>query len=260
MNETQIMDINPNADEIKNLEAQIAGIDMNKLDPSDNMKVQADVIEPVIESTKTDATVTVEEKAEEMTEDPVKTELEKVKGQTQGKTPQEKMAYKLKLEAQRAKEMGVDVDSIFGIKKEEDTFEDSPEDKPLTRKDLDELLNRINKPQVKSATEMVHEKVQNESERELTLYYLENRVNPNLTEEEKYQTAKDMVDALKLKQQTQMLANKPEAKTFSTASSVVINKNNVNTQALTVDEQTILRDAQSKGVNLTPEEIISYRK
>lgn len=247
MNE-QIQDINPNAEDIKNLEAKIASININNLDPNDNGKVKT----PVVEQQPVQESVT-----ESTTEDPIKTELERVKGQTQGKTQKEKFEYKLQRELAQAKEMGIDIAGLADIKTTEETTI-SDDEKPLTRKDLEEALKGVKQP-TKSATEMAME-IDNESERELHLYYLENKVNPNLSEEEKYQTAKDMVNAIKLKNQLSLTSVKPATQSYSTASSFQPEKKqDFDGQRLTPEEEYIFNDAQKRGVPISKEEIIKSR-
>lgn len=256
MNE-QIKDVNPNAEEIASLEAQIGAIDITTLDPMDNGKVITQEVqkETIVQPETKVAEVTTETTV--VTEDPIKTELERVKGQTQGKTPQEKFEYKLKLQLSQAKEMGIDIAELTGLKADQSENED--EDKPLTRKDLQEIL-KSNKPQSKSATEMAME-IENEAERELHLYYLDNKVNPNLTDAEKFQTAKDMVDSIKLKNQMGLTNIKPQVQNHSTASSFQPNQNaNVDNQKLTAEENYILNDAQKRGIPLTKEDILDSRK
>lgn len=247
MNE-EIKDVNPNAEEIANLEAQIAGINVNDLDPLDNGKMKApEVSETVVETS-------VETKVEESTEDPIKAELDAIKGQTQGKSPKEKFQYKLQREIAQAKEMGIDIATLAGMK----PSEEADEDKPITQKDLEEYLKRG--VPTKSAMEMALD-IENEAERELHLYYLENKVNPALSETEKFQTAKDMVNSIKLKNQVQLSSIKPATTAHSTASSVQPQKGETFDQyKLTPEEDMLYRDAQIRGVQLTKEEIIKMRK
>lgn len=243
-------DVNPNADEIANLEAQIAQIDVTKLDPSDNMKVKQ---EPQIVETKQPET-TVEIETTEGTEDPIKSELDRIKGQTQGKTPKEKFEYKLQREIAQAKEMGIDV-SQFVVKPQ---IDDEDGEKPLTRKDLEEAIRNV-KPQSKSAVEMANE-ITNEAERELHLHYLDNKINPNLTEDEKFQTAKDMVNGIKLKNQINLSNIKPEVRTHSTGSSFQPNiKQTFDKEKLTPEEIYIMEDANKRGVPISKEEILKMR-
>ena len=250
---------NPLADEIAALEAQIASVDVTKLDPKDNGKVLSspavETKQPVVETK-----APVEIPADDNTTDPIKAELERVKGQTAGKTPQEKFEYKLKLEAQRAKEMGIDVNKIFGITPKEESNDDyEEEDKPLTRKDLESILSNVSKPKTKSATEIAME-TENEAERELQLYYLENVIKPSGDAEQDFQIAKTMTDAIKLKNNATISSLKPEVKTASSASSFVPNITSNNSSAqLTKEEEMLFRDAQVRGVPFTKEEIIALR-
>ncbi len=246
------MDVNPLESEIKNLEAQISNIDVNQLDPNDNGKV----LSPVVETTQ-QVPVTQEIETTE-TPDPIKAELERIKGQTQGKTPQEKFAYKLKLEAQRAKSMGLDVNEILGIKKE-DSYQDEEEEKPLTRKDLEQILNNV-KPKTQTATDLAMA-IENEAERELHLYYIENVIRQSGDAEQDFKMAKTMVDAIKLKNKATLDNLKPEAKAHSTASSFQPSKtSNVDNFKLTHEEEMLYRDAQIRGINFTKEEILNMRK
>ncbi len=249
------VDVNPNADEIKNLEAQIAQIDVTKLDPSDNGKTKQPVVE---QTTQTTSDIKVENVTETTintnAEDPIKTELERVKGQTQGKTPKEKFEYKLQRELAQAKEMGIDVTKLAGIPNETQVEDD---EKPLTRKDLESILSSVNPS--KKAIDMAME-IGNEAERELHLHYLENKVNPNLSEEEKFQTAKDMVNAIKLKNQMILNNIKPTTNSHSSASSFIPAKNETfDNQKLTKEEEMFFRDAEIRGVPLTKEEILKMR-
>lgn len=246
-------DINPHADEIASLEAQIGAIDVTALDPMDNGKVKQDVVVKPVQENVAEVTT---ETTETTTEDPIKTELDRVKGQTQGKTPQEKFEYKLRRELAQAKEMGIDIAGLAGIKASPESEEEA--EKPLTRKDLEQIL-KSTKPQTKTATEMALE-IENEAERELHLHYLENKVNPNLSEEEKFQTAKEMVDGVKLKNQIVLNHVKPQAGAHSTANSFQPAKsNNVDHVQLTPLEEMFRRDAEMRGIKLSKEEILQMR-
>lgn len=254
MNENEIKDINPNAEEIKNLEAQIAGIDITSLDPRDNGKIKQD--SPVVEQTQQQVKETVEI-TETSTEDPITAELERVKGQTQGKTPQEKFEYKLKNELARAKAMGIDIESLTGVKTEQKE-EYSDDEKPLTRKDLEAALQNIKSPS-KSAQDMAME-IPNEAERELHLYYLDNVIKSSGNPEQDFQIAKNMVTGIKLQNQAKMNNVKPQAQTFSTANSVQPAKNtNFDSVKLTPEEDMLFRDASVRGITITKEEIIAMR-
>lgn len=246
-------DVNPNAAEIANLEAQIAQIDITNLDPMDNGKVKSDVQAPVVENKpqQIDTPTQVEtQTTQEPAIDPILAELERVKGQTQGKTPQEKMAYKLKLEAQRAREMGVNVDELFGVKTKEEAQDDYSEDRPLTRKDIEELLSKQTKVNQKSASELAYERITNETERELFLLKLD-RIKPSGDAEQDFNEVKDMVDAIKIKNNLQVQGLRPEVKSHSTATSFQPNISKTNQRKLSSDEEYLIRDAKTRGIDLS---------
>ena len=249
-------DLNPNASEIANLEAQLAQINLNDLDPTDNGKLRVESVQtPVVEnkSQQIDNPAPVIEKniqAEEKVIDPILAELEREKGRTQGKTPQEKFAYKLKLEAQRAKEMGVNVEEILGVKPKEEPQDDYSEDKPLTRKDIEEILSKVNTKPQKTATELAYERIQNETERELFLLKLD-RIKPSGDSEADFNEVKDMVDAIKIKNNMQVSSLRPDVKTHSTASSYQPAKSNQQSRKLTAEEEMLFKDAKTRGVDLS---------
>lgn len=259
MNEL-IQDVNPNANEIANLEAQLAQINLNDLDPMDNGKLRVESVQtPVVENKpqQIDTKPQVEEQqaqsqvqAQESNVDPILAELEREKGRTQGKTPQEKFAYKLKLEAQRAKEMGVNVEEILGVKPKEEPQNDYSEDKPLTRKDIEDILSKVNTKPQKTATELAYERIQNETERELFLLKLD-RIKPSGDPEADFNEVKDMVDAIKIKNNMQVSGLRPEVKTHSTASSYQPIKSNQQGRKPTADEEYLIRDAKTRGIDLS---------
>lgn len=247
-------DINPNADEIANLEAQLAKIDITNLDPMDNGKMIPQMQTPVVENKpqQNDIQTKVEEpqvQTQESNVDPILAELERVKGQTQGKTPQEKFAYKLKLDAARAREMGVNVEETLGIKPKEEA-ENYEEEKPLTRKDIEELLIKANSKPQKTASELAYERIQNETERELFLLKLD-RIKPSGDAEQDFNEVKDMVDAIKIKNNMQVSGLRPEVKTHSTASSFQPNVSKSTDRQMSKDEEYLFRDAKQRGIDLS---------
>lgn len=257
------VDVNPLADEIKNLEAQIANIDVTKLDPLDNGKLKqtSPVVEPTqqpIAEVKPKADNSIVNITSESIADPILAELERVKGQTQGKTPKEKFEYKLQREIAQAKSMGVDVAKLVGIKQAEPEEED--EDKPLTKKDLESYLSKVQQTSPKTAMEMALE-IQNEAERELYTLYLD-EVNPNLSEEQKFKAVSERVEGIKLKNQIGLQNLKPSTQTYSTATSFQPAKPNqqLDNATLTREEQLFYDHARITGVPLTKEEIIKMRK
>lgn len=247
-------EVNPNAQEIANLEAQLAQINLNDLDPMDNGKLKGNVQTPVVENKpqQIDMPAQVVEQPVQQPEkaiDPILAELEREKGRTQGKTPQEKFAYKLKLDAARAREMGVNVEEVLGVKPKEEV-EEYQEDKPLTRKDIEELLSKQARQSQKTASELAYERIQNETERELFLLKLD-RIKPSGDSEADYNEVKDLVDAIKIKNGMQVQGLRPEPKTHSTASSFQPQNPKTAPRKMTADEEYLIRDAKTRGIDLT---------
>ena len=257
------VDVNPLADETKTLEAQIANINVADLDPLDNGKVKqtSSAVEqaqaPVQTETKVHKDPSLVNITSESTVDPILAELDRIKGQTQGKTPKEKFEYKIQRDIAQAKAMGIDVASIAGIKQADPEEED--EDKPLTRKDIEALLKQ-NQPKSKTALEMAME-INNEAEKELHMLYLD-EVNPNLSEEQKFKAVSERVEGIKLKNQLNLSNLRPNTQSHSTASSFQPAKPNqqLDNAQLTRDEQLFFDHARVSGTPLTKEEIIKMRK
>lgn len=256
------VDVNPLADEIKNLEAQIAQIDVTKLDPLDNGRIKqtSPVVEQIqqpVPEVKPKDDNSIVNVTSESTEDPILAELERVKGQTQGKTPKEKFEYKLQREIAQAKSMGIDIASIAGIKQAEP--EEVDEDRPLTKKDLEAYLSKA-QPKSKTAMEMALE-IQNEAERELYTLYLD-EVNPTLSEEQKFKAVSERVEGIKLKNQLNLQNLKPTTQNYSTATSFQPAKpsQQLDNAQLTREEQLFFDHARITGTPLTKEEIIKMRK
>lgn len=103
--------------------------------------------------------------------------------------------------------------------------------------------------------------IENEAERELHLHYLENAIRPSGNAEQDFQTAKVMVNGIKMQNQLKLNNMKPETISHSTASSFTPEKKETfDNQKLTREEEMFLTDARIRGVALTKEEIIMMRK
>lgn len=150
----------------------------------------------------------------EPTEDPLKEELERVRSK---KTPQEKAKDSLFFNAQKAKELGLDPAEILGIKpKEEGVDED---DKPVTRKDLLEALNAIKTSTATKTAEELAQEITSETERELTLYHIQNTIKSTGDPKEDLRLARAITNAARNSQILEEQARKPEAKGHSSSSS-----------------------------------------
>ena len=211
--------------------------------------------ENTVTTTETPTQTQAVEVKEEVTEDPIKAELEKINKRKEGRTEEEKAEYTFKNIAKRLKDLGKDPAELLGVKpKEEEEIND--EDRPLTKKDLESILSQVNKPKEKTATELAYERIQDENQRELALYYLDNVIKPSGNSDEDLHNAQAMVNAVRNQKVLEMQALKPEAKTLNTARSVEINKTNTNTIELSPEEKMIMDT--SKGL-ITMDDILANR-
>lgn len=142
-------------------------------------------------------------------QDPIKAELEKVR---KPKTEAEKAAYSLVSNAKRVKELGLDPKSILGF--ETPTVED---DTPVTHGDL----KRIQQTEAqKTALILAEEQIQNEDERELTKYHLENTIKPSGDPKSDLRNARALVNSVKNSQFAEEAARVTKPKTIVAGGSV----------------------------------------
>lgn len=194
-------------------------------------------------------TETTEVEQEVVAEDPLKIELDKFKSK---KTPQEKAKDSLFFNAQKAKELGIDVAEVLGIKPKEEIIEE--DDKPVTRKDLLEALQAIKtSTAVKSAQELASE-ISDETERELTLYHIENTIRSTGDPKEDIRLARALTNSVRNTQILEEVSRKPQAKTHSSSSGASIERVEP-TVVLTAEEQAYL----STGL-ITKDEILLARQ
>lgn len=211
--------------------------------------------ENTVTTTETPTQTQAVEVKEEVTEDPIKAELEKVNKRKEGRTEEEKAEYTFKNIAKRLIDLGKDPAELLGVKPKEEEEVDE-EDRPLTKKDLESILSQVNKPKEKTATELAYERIQDENQRELALYYLDNVIKPSGNSDEDLRNAQAMVNAVRNQKVLEMQALKPEAKTLNTARSIEINKTNTNTIELSPEEKMIMDT--SRGL-ITMDDIIANR-
>lgn len=203
-----------------------------------------DITEPTTsagEETKVDETKVDEQ-------DPLKVELDKVK---KPKSEAEKAKDNLFFNAKRVKELGMDPAEILGIKNQEHKSADdiNDDDKPVT-------LGMFKKMQQENATKtalQLADDIPNETERELTRYYLENRIVPSGDPAQDLADARGMVNSKKNAQILEEANRKTAAKTHSSASSAPANHEQP--IELTEEEVRIMRFG-----GLTKEEVIKARK
>jgi len=150
----------------------------------------------------------------EVVEDPLKIELEKVKSR---KTPQEKAKDSLFFNAQKAKELGIDVAEVLGIKPKEEEYNE--DEKPVTRKELEELLFKSRQAEASKTAEQLATEIQDETERELTLFHIQNTIRSTGDPKEDLKLARALTNSVKNTQIIEEATRKPQAKTHSSATS-----------------------------------------
>lgn len=186
----------------------------------------------------------------EVVEDPLKVELEKVKSR---KTPQEKAKDSLFFNAQKAKELGLDPAEILGIKpREEEVFNE--DEKPLTRKDLLEALSAIKTSTATKTAEDLANEITNETERELTLFHIQNTIRSTGDPQEDLRNARALTNSVKNSQILEEASRKPQAKTHSSGSGATGGNVEPNV-VLTPEEETYLATG-----HITKEEILLNRQ
>ena len=148
---------------------------------------------PPVDTTKVDET-----SAEQ---DPLKTELEKV--QRKGKTKAEKLLYTKNRIDQQLKELGID-----------DEPEEDDDSKPMTVGDFKKLQAQT---ATKTALDLANE-VNNETERELLKYHLENTIRSTGNPQEDFRLAQSLVNSVKNSQIIEETLRKPRTQSASTGS------------------------------------------
>lgn len=182
----------------------------------------------------------------ETEQDPLKTELERV--QKGGRTEKEKAEFSLRKTAERLAELGGDATAILGIKVE-DTIEDE-DDLPVTKGELRKLM-------VQGATKnalQLAEDIEDQTEKELVKYYLENRIAPSGNPQEDLRDARRIVNSLKNEQIIKEAARKTPPKTHSNSSGVDAKQEQE--IVLTADELQLMKHP----FKMTKEQVLAARK
>lgn len=128
-------------------------------------------------------------KTEEPSQDPVKTELERVQ-RKEPKSEAEKAAFALKKNAERAKELGLDPAAILGVAPVVDSTSD---DTPMT---VGMFKKQRAEEAAKTALQLADE-ITDENERELTKHYLNTRIVPSGNPQEDLSFARAAVNSIK---------------------------------------------------------------
>src|ERR1035437_529481 len=130
----------------------------------------------------------VEETKVETEQDPLKTELERV--QKSKYSDEEKAEFTFKKQAERLKALGKDPASILGIEKSD---EEDGDDTPLT-------VGMLKKMQQETASKTAlqqADEIQNETERELVKFHLQNTIKSTGTPTEDLKLARALVNSVK---------------------------------------------------------------
>lgn len=151
--------------------------------------------------------VTEQKDAQAPSQDPIKQELDKVKGQERSKL--EQAEYNLKKNVERLKQLGGDPTSILG------SAEETEDDKPLTIGEF----KRLKQQEAQATALQMADGIQDESERELTKHYIATRIVPSGNPEEDLKFARAAVNSVKNSQIAEEMARKGTAKTHSSGTS-----------------------------------------
>lgn len=203
------------------------------------------------ESTSDEAQVETKETVEtetkvETEQDPLKTELTKVQ-ERQGRSEKDKAEFSLKKNAERFKELGGDPNEVLGIKTEESTDD---ENTPVT-------LGMLKKLQRESASKTAlqeAEEIQNETERELVKFHLQNTIRSTGVPAEDLKLARALVNSVKNSQIIQETARKTSPKTHSSSSGV--DAKHEETIVYTPEELAFMKPP----FNATPADVLNARK
>ncbi len=177
-------------------------------------------------------------------QDPLKKELERIKQQKTGRSELEKAIFKRNQIDRRIRELKGDEDDI------DDDFEDNEDDRPVT---LGMLKKMQAQSTVKTALSLAVEEIDNEVERELVIYHLENTIKSTGNPKQDLSLARTLVNSVKNSQIAEELARKGKAKTHVSSGG---SGKHVVKIVLTPEEQLFTRPP----FNMTPEQIVATRK
>lgn len=203
------------------------------------------------------ATLAAEQKAKDEAkaktdaeQDPLKNELSRVQSikKTEIRSEKEKAEYTLKKNAERVKELGGNPNEILGFAPED--IED--DDKPLT-------IGQFKKFQSTSAAQTALQKadeIDNETERELVKYHLQNTIRSTGNPTEDLRIARTLVNASKNAKILEEVSRKPAAKSYSSSGGADAKFDAMAGAELTETEKKFL----GRPWKMTKEQIIKARQ
>lgn len=181
-------------------------------------------------------------------DNPIKAELDRVKGGKKVYTEAEKAAFNLLRNAEKARELGVDPLVVLGdttpTKGEDD------DDKPVT---VGMLKKQEKERATKSALQLASDAITDEHELELTQYHIENTIKPSGNAQEDLSNARAIVNSVKNKQIAEDASRKTSPKTHNSSAGAPAKKED-NTE-LTAEESSYMKPP----FNLTKAEILAAR-
>lgn len=195
---------------------------------------------------KEDADAKAKADAEATPQDPLKTELEKVK--KPAFTEAEKAAYNLRKNADRAIELGLDPSKVLGFPETEEMPED--DDAPVTVGMLKKSEQRRSE---RTALQMA-DAIENEHERDLVKHYLENNIRPSGNPVEDLKFAREHANSVKNRQLLEEAARKNQPVRNGTGSGAPA-KDQGEIFEPTAEEMSYMRPP----FNMTKEEILKAR-
>ena len=145
--------------------------------------------EPIAENTGTAPETLINEPSQT----PLEQEIARETKRSEGRSEAEKAAFSLKKNLERAKELGVDVDSVLGVKTEATHATTIDKDAPLTV-GMYEQMQKENAR--KNAIELA-ESIADQYERDLTISYLKTRIVPSGDAHEDLRFARLAVNSVK---------------------------------------------------------------
>lgn len=167
-------------------------------------------LKSAIESTSAQTTTEEVITEPEVTEDPLKIELDRVKSK---KTPQEKARDALFFNAEQAKKLGIDPAEVLGLLPKEEIVDEN--ERPVTRKELEEILLKSKQETASKTAQELATEISDEAERELTLFHIQNTIKSTGDPKEDLKLARALTNSIRNTQIIEEQQRKPEAKTHS---------------------------------------------
>lgn len=180
----------------------------------------------------------------EVQQDPLKVELNKVQ-RTNKRSELEKAAFSLQKNAERLKELGGDPRAIIGTETSDDE-----DDVPVTVG----MLKRLKQQEIGQTALQLAERIDNEAERELVKYHLQNTIKSTSDPESDLKIARAIVNDLKNKRIIEEVSRKPAPKSYPGSSGVPAKRE---TNATFSAEELQMMKAP---FNMSKEEVLAARE